>query len=504
MNDLRYRWILYIIVFVIMSTIGVQAYWNYKNYLSNKQQLINDVQLSLDTAVETYFANLAETKTFAFAFEGESIDGILSNTDKMDSLVKSVKIFTGNSLNTDSLDSKLKSEISFLHTIKKDTIIEHQFIDDNKKEWQTNRIVLKKHFDSTINTSQIEKFKSLTSKVLISMTSDSLKLDKINTILKETLRNKTLDIDYNLSYKNELNDLQEILKNNAESASLIVTSKSAFLPRNSVLKIHFSNDTKIILKRMLSSLLISTLLVLAVISCLFYLLKIIKQQKQIAEVKNDLISNITHEFKTPIATIGVAIESIKNFNVIDDKEKTKSYLDMSSNQLSKLNIMVEKLLETATLDSENLNLNKEEINIIDLTNSIVSKHQMQTEKKTIQFSSPKEPILAKVDAFHFENTINNILDNAIKYGGDTIDIAVSQNSFSFTISVSDNGNTLTRANKEKIFEKFYRIPKGNTHDIKGFGIGLYYAKKIAEKHGGTIHLNLSNALTTFKITLPND
>ena len=105
---------------------------------------------------------------------------------------------------------------------------------------------------------------------------------------------------------------------------------------------------------------------MAVIGSLFYLLGIIRRQKQLAEIKNDLISNITHEFKTPIATIGVALESIKDFDVIDDKDKTKSYLEMSGKQLEKLNLMVEKLLETATLDSENLELNKEETDVVTL------------------------------------------------------------------------------------------------------------------------------------------
>ena len=109
-----------------------------------------------------------------------------------------------------------------------------------------------------------------------------------------------------------------------------------------------------------------------------------------------------------------------------------------------------------------------------------------------------------MDVFHFENVISNLIDNAIKYGGNNINIDLNQNSFASTISISDDGNTLTKANKDKIFEKFYRIPKGNTHDVKGFGIGLYYAKKITEKHGGSIHLDLNNKQTTFKISFPNE
>ena len=265
---------------------------------------------------------------------------------------------------------------------------------------------------------------------------------------------------------------------------------------------YFDNINLAVFKRILSGVFISIILVLAVISCLFYLLRIINNQKQLAEIKNDLISNITHEFKTPIATIGVALESIKNFHAIEDKTKTEHYLDMSEAQLGKLNLMVEKILETATLDSNNLELNPEPTDINKFLEQLIDKHSIQTHKK-ITLSLPNATVIAKVDPFHFENAINNMLDNAIKYGGDTINVALTQNQNQFSLSISDSGNSLKKQNKDKIFEKFYRAPKGNTHDVKGFGIGLYYTKKIIEKHHGNIRVNLEKKLTTFKITLPN-
>ena len=268
------------------------------------------------------------------------------------------------------------------------------------------------------------------------------------------------------------------------------------------MKIHFSNSIKEILKRILTGILLSILLVLVVISCLFYLLKIIKHQKQVAEVKNDFISNITHEFKTPISTIGVALESIKNFDVLSDEEKTKSYIDMSNMQLTKINVMVEKLLETASLDSENLQLKKESFIINDFIQNLVNKHKLELKDKTLIFNNSVREVNANIDAFHLENAINNIIDNAIKYGGDQIKVVLNSNTIGFTITVSDNGTELIKENKDKIFEKFYRVPKGNTHDVKGFGIGLYYAKKIIEKHDGAIHLDFENQWTSFKITIP--
>lgn len=496
MNEKRYKWILYIIVVVTACTIAIQVYWNYKNYLISKQQFINDVQVSLDNAVDAYYADLAHENTLAFAFDfNEDEDHIIENQN-LGRFIQNIDTLSKGITNKDSLSINIYEDISVYRETKSDSFIE--IIKNNKKEkdWLAKKVFIK-----APNLSKGD-FEMLTSKVIVSITNDSLRLEKIDALLKSELNRKHLNINYGLSFKNILDSIQRL--NQIDKAPLNTTSKSIYLPKGSTLKVHFNNETKTILKRILSGILISILLVLAVISCLFYLLSIIKRQKQLAEVKNDLISNITHEFKTPIATISVALESIKNFNVIDNKEKTKTYLEMSNTQLSKLNVMVEKLLETATLDSDSLILVKEKINITDLISSIIDKHQLQTEPKTINFNTSIENIFAHVDLFHFENAINNIIDNAIKYGGQIISIDVSQNSFSFTVSISDNGNTITKAQKDKIFEKFYRVTKGNTHDVKGFGIGLYYAKKIIEKHGGAIHLDLNNNLTTFNLSLPNE
>ncbi|MDB9755764.1 ATP-binding protein [Winogradskyella sp.] len=176
---------------------------------------------------------------------------------------------------------------------------------------------------------------------------------------------------------------------------------------------------------------------------------------------------------------------------------------MSSEQLGKLNIMVEKLLETASLDSDNLNLNLASIDLIDTINTLTRRFKIQFPERQFVTNFNTESYLASVDPFHFENALNNILDNAIKYGGKKITVDLRPKNKHFEILISDTGTTLTKAYKERIFDKFYRVPKGNTHDVKGFGIGLYYTKSIIEKHHGTIDLELKEKLTTFKITLPN-
>lgn len=484
MNDKKYTWLLYIIVTTILLTIVVQCYWNYKNYLLNKQNFINQVQVSLDNALDTYYADLAESNELTLI----DVDTLPYKTNfkhlKHDSLFlgikKEFKVFDKKEV---SGFSQLTDSIGY--TVKKGS----------------NQISKIKVLRGKKASDSLKLIKGITS-IFISIKNDTLDFTKLTPVLNAELKRKHLDINYALKHFKKDSVFNSYNSENILPDFLKTSSKSTFLKQNEHLEISYSNATSIILKQGLSSILISTFLVLAVISCLFYLLKIIKGQKQLAEVKNDLISNITHEFKTPIATIGVALESISNFKVIDDKEKTKKYVDMSSNQLTKLNIMVEKLLETATLDSETLELNKEDVELVELVETLVNRYKIQHNKSFVTNFEAKN-IVIHVDAFHFENALNNILDNAVKYGGNKIYVDLFTKKNTIEILISDNGNSLNKDNRTRIFEKFYRIPKGNTHDIKGFGIGLYYTKSIIEKHEGTVQLILENNLTTFKISLPN-
>lgn len=508
MNNSKFRYILYIIIVVILSTIAIQVYWNYKNYQTNKLQLINEVQISLDKAVDDYYTALAERTTFGIFLEGDQQKDAFAEGSEFEALLNNIDESENEFTNLDSLDVSHIEGVTIVKGFMADSMAEahdklHKPISSDQFKKNLDSLKLKnKDLD-------LSNFEILTSKIVVSIKNDSLNLRHVDSLLKIEFERKLIDLKYELKFYNskktikEIDRLDSIIKFetlNNKPFTLHTTSKSTFLPSESTLQINFTNETQTILKRILGGILISTLLVLAVISCLFYLLKIIKHQKQLSEVKNDLISNITHEFKTPIATIGVALESIQNFNVINDKAKTKTYLDMSNTQLSKLNTMVEKLLETATLDSENLELNKDRYNVSEVITTVIEKHRIQNNKSV--HCDIDDNVFINVDVFHFENAINNIVDNAFKYGGDEIEVQLKSKSSQIEIAISDNGTTLSKANKDRIFEKFYRVPKGNTHDIKGFGIGLYYTKKIIEKHNGTIQIQLDKQKTTFKIVLP--
>ncbi|WP_299098881.1 HAMP domain-containing sensor histidine kinase [uncultured Winogradskyella sp.] len=509
MNDVRYKWILYTIVVVILGTIGIQVYWNYKNYQTSKQQLINDVQISLDKAVDDYYTALAEQSTIGIFLKGDQQKDAFKEGSKLQNFLKNLDESNIGFSNIDSLDVTAIDGITILRGRKADSMAKKE--DEKLNPLTIENFHLKK--DSLKNKGiDFKTAEFLTSKVMISMTNDTLDIKSVDSLVKQELKRKNIDIAFYLDYKNPKHDIEHWIKTkempeldpNHMSADYLQTdSKSTFLPKGTFLTILFTNTTEAILYRILGGILISTLLILAVISSLFYLLKIIRDQKQLAEVKNDLISNITHEFKTPIATISAAIESINSFNAIEDKEKTKKYLNMSSVQLGKLNVMVEKMLETATLDSNNLDLKNENFNLSELLLTLTNRYKIQFREKTINNNFLVENLIINADIFHIENALNNILDNAIKYGGEEITVQLRENKNNCIILISDNGNSLTKTNKEQIFDKFYRVPKGNKHDVKGFGIGLYYTKTIIEKHKGSINLELNKNLTTFKITLPN-
>ena len=500
MNTKKYRWLLYTITLTIVATITVQVYWNYKNYQQNKQRVVNEIQLSLDNALEEYFAELVKAD-FLTIIDSDSnmnaIDSSIVHTKEGNVRRKIVSWNNSGTKKVDSVFHNLELELSSNMSNKNDSIsVVSGFRKLNLPSQFSDVRVIKK-FNSTDSLQILNSLKT----IYISISNNTVEYKKLDSLLNKQLKNKNLKIDYSLNhFKGD--SLFFHSNNNVLFNWKDVSSKSTYLKNNEQFKVLFKDSSYEALKRSSTGILLSLLLSLAIMSCLFYLLKIINKQKQLAEIKNDLISNITHEFKTPITTVSTALEAIEMFNAIDDKEKTKKYLSISSQQLKKLHQMVEKLLETATLDSESLLLKKEKKDLVSLVKNTSLKDGFLTTNKEIQFNTSKDEFFFEVDPFHFENAISNLIDNAIKYGGEKIEVHVNFVLNNLEIIIADNGVAIEKNQREKIFDQFYRIPKGNTHNVKGFGIGLYYTKKIIEKHGGEIHLVPNIANTTFKITLP--
>ena len=355
MKQQHYKALLYFISITITITIGIQLYWNIQNYNTNKQRLINEVQISLDNSVEAYYADFAKADFISF----------LDTNTQTDTTDISIQMFEF----LDNVGNQIDSLKHHNHITSASQIIDSTggFKFTERKMEGLSIIRGKRVADSVTSIS------NFLNKVTISIINDSINFNRLDTLLAKELDRKSIAIDYQLNHFKTDSVIESFKKENLGNNLLSTYSKSTYLPPNQRLQLEYSNPTISILKRSLTGILLSLLLATSIIACLFYLLHIINKQKELAEIKNDLISNITHEFKTPIATVSTAIEGIKNFNETNDQEKTEKYLNISDQQLKKLHIMVEKLLETATLDSDKLIINKEDVDLVMVLKNLVGR-----------------------------------------------------------------------------------------------------------------------------------
>jgi hypothetical protein len=543
MKKLEFKRIGLLIGVTLLVTLAIQTWRIGTQWEILKSELQQDIQQGFDRAVENYYAELAKSDVFALTDFKEK-DSLASDTSFMRRAVesplfkKTLKLKRTDPTGEQNLVMETSSSFDFLNTpaelaifspdsmpgagakiieiraLKtkaKDSLriktidispvaetINRQQLDSINVD-QINKIQIFRGKTAVDSLNAIERF---TSKIIFSIIRDTLDLPKLTKHLDSEFERSGIALDYRLHFT-ELNS--DSLARDSIAKEIVlpykVGSSSNFLPAGKSLDLYYNTSYLTLFKRGLVEVL-SSLLFLGILAFAFYhLYQTIKNQKEIAEIKQDLIANITHEFKTPIATTLTAIEGIQQFNPTNDPEKTDRYLDISKVQLQKLDQMVEKLLETAALDSDQLVLKKESIDPAPVLTQLVQKFQTLAPEKEFSLLLPPACSPIEADPFHFEQVISNLLDNAVKYGGSRIQLVLEQGE-GHQIRVEDNGGSLRPEQEKLIFDQFYRIPKGNIHDVKGFGIGLYYVKKIMEKHGGRVVLNSNSQSTRFTTYWP--
>ncbi|MEO5985084.1 MAG: HAMP domain-containing sensor histidine kinase, partial [Ferruginibacter sp.] len=214
------------------------------------------------------------------------------------------------------------------------------------------------------------------------------------------------------------------------------------------------------------------------------------KQKKLSEIKSDFINNMTHEFKTPLATISLAVDALKNEKVINDREKMNYFSGIIKEENKRMNKQVETILQAALLDKQEVQLNLKAVHAHELIRSALNNIQLQVDEKKgkldLNTAATNDCIL--VDEVHFTNVINNLLDNAVKYSKDNLHLKLSTQNIGnhFKIKIEDNGIGMNKETLHRIFEKFYRAHTGNIHNVKGFGLGLSYVKTIIDAHHGKI------------------
>lgn len=232
-------------------------------------------------------------------------------------------------------------------------------------------------------------------------------------------------------------------------------------------------------------------------------------QKKLSEIKGDFINNMTHELKTPLATISLAIDAIGNEKVMDNKDKIRYFSGIIKEENKRMNKQVESILQSALLEKDELALNLQPIDVHQLISSTVENLQLQLDGKNgkvdLQLNG-HQPII-KADEVHFSNLIFNLLDNAIKYSKDNLEVKISTSNTrkNLVISIADNGIGMSRDTVNRIFEKFYRAHTGNVHNVKGFGLGLSYVKAIVDAHKGKIRVeSILGKGSRFTMEFPQD
>ncbi len=254
--------------------------------------------------------------------------------------------------------------------------------------------------------------------------------------------------------------------------------------------------------------LITSIVVIAILIVSFYYITINNlKQKKLSVIKNDFISNMTHEFKTPISTISLASEMLSDNTVAKTPEKQQRYLSMIRDENKRLSVLVESILQTSILDKGEFKLKLSELDVHEIINTAINNTQLLVSNRSgnIQTFLNAQKFKLQADRVHLTNIIFNLIDNAIKYSKEMPEISIStfNTAEGIMIQVKDNGIGISKENQRKIFDKFYRVPTGNVHNVKGFGLGLSYVLAVVLKHNGTISVNSELGKgSTFNVHLP--
>ncbi|WP_229599979.1 sensor histidine kinase KdpD [Runella sp. SP2] len=337
----------------------------------------------------------------------------------------------------------------------------------------------------------------------------------IDSLLKKSLAERGIGLPYEFAIQNnnQSNVLFSTIAYRPDTTGSELFRASLFpneintLP--SQLLVYFPERQAFILQNMSFSLISSALLLLVILGCFYVAVTTILKQKKLSDVKNDFINNMTHEFKTPLSTISLAVSMAREQVETPQSEKAKiqRYLGIIRDETQRLGGHVEKVLQMALLDRGEIKLKPTEVNIHDVIEKVLNNLGVQLEQRQgeIELSFEATNELVEADELHLTNILTNLLDNANKYSPEAPHIAVgtySDDSFVY-VSVSDQGRGMTKEQQTKIFDPFYRVPTGNIHDVKGFGLGLSYVKKMVEAHGGAIEVESKLGKgSTFTVKLP--
>lgn len=485
----RITLILVLMSLCVTGITGLQLFWNYQNYKSTVKTFKHDINAALNNAVEremeqrrqniigTFKTWMADTSFVTITCDVENRDSsTVFHVNDAHPYEKSERGFT---MGITDFTEKLRT----ITPKAKSTFI-HHFADTTVNGDLRNGTVY--YYTQRLGDSLAKR-----------VTTSRCNFTLLNRLYKNELASMEIDAPFNLN------------PDNRHDESLFVTGKiNTGLQRphqKEYVYAGFQSPDAYFFKEMKWLLLTSLLLIGITIFCFAYTVKTLLSQHKLAELKNDFVNNMTHELKTPIATINIAAEAIQDFNL--SKASANEYLGIIRYQAGNLSHLVDQILKSVVLEQETNTLNLVKTNLVALLNQLIPKYKPQSDlvNAIINFQHAAAPVLAFADIALFKNAIANLLDNALKYGGEAaqIDIKLSTDNNNVLLSIADNGPGIPLQYQDKVFERFFRVPTGDVHNVKGYGLGLSYAKDIVERHRGKLTL-ISNGHngTEFIISIP--
>ncbi|TFH39012.1 MAG: HAMP domain-containing histidine kinase [Bacteroidia bacterium] len=507
--------VLAIIFSVILSgLILVQIYWINNAVETKNQQL----RVMVNSALNAVVSDLERQETIERIFEEinlPSVDSVVAIIPSHSALARQLQVINQQP-GIKEFDGSPDPEASMMENREGKKIFFYSdedllYPDDTAPEISAHSI---KAGISGRLTNKTVLLESIMGRILYDTPelSERINQEELDLLISSTLHRLGIDMRY--EYVIEDGD-EEILTSNdySENSSVRKYLRQLFpndpVPGQYRLTLYFPKENKYLLSQVgfigLSSILITLVLIFFSATNLIIILR----QKRLSEIRNDFINNMTHELKTPISTIFLASQMMSDNTIPNNQKNLDNISKILNDESLRLKYQVEKVLQASVFDHGSMELNFVETDIHRLLNAITDNFTLLLSNRGGSMKRKFDAVspVAIVDEVHFSNLISNLIDNAIKYSSETPELMITtRNSRSdLIITVSDKGIGIKRDDLKRIFEKFYRVPTGNIHNVKGFGLGLSYVKKVIEEHGGTIKVSSQvNRGTTFELTLPKN
>ena len=486
----QHRYLVGVILAVLVAIVVLQGYLITSEFQNDTERFGKEVNLLLREIVEedvegrreilvTLFENLLNDTTRIVTTVAVDEDGNTNLYSVMD--VGGDSPYTTASFSRDTLSAEAPDSIRVAHGRK---LIVNAFRNDLERD--------RVYYYTEFMGEETNKWK------------DSLKTDSLalHTLLVNKMAEKGIETPFEMKLYDRKSDF--VKNEDAIATEAYPTAVSSQVPFVSLV---FESPFYEILKRTRLTILSAFLIIVFTAVCFIVMMRIIIRQRKLAAMKDDFVANVTHELQTPVSTVMAALESMESYGVLDDREKTKRYLAASRQEVSRLSDMVSNILEATTEDQDTDTSDFEKVDLVQLIEEVVAAARMRAgEEATISFEAKDQELVLHAHPGQLRDLLNNLLDNAIKYTADNpllIGVSCERVGHQVKITVADNGPGIENQYQRHVFEKFYRIPTADIHDVKGHGIGLHYVKRIIDKHRGMIRIRpYTGQGTTFDITLP--